>query len=187
MFQIVDITEKGNILTVSRGGLQHCGDVLRPLWLLVAEFVGEFIFWILAFKGVETWSSSVVSMSTSSSEFSSLLQITSCAAVSTNGGPRITGRNADWCKGLTGEISGSARLEPLIGGGRGPEINTHQTWQIRLFCSNSRLYVTKCVCLFVCTERRLKTKHPNLQGTYLKDTGQIYPVPVTRIRIFPCN
>jgi hypothetical protein len=25
-------------LTVSRGGLQHCGDVLRPLWLLMAEF-----------------------------------------------------------------------------------------------------------------------------------------------------
>ena len=28
-------------LTVSRGGLQHCGDVLRPLWLLIAEFEAE--------------------------------------------------------------------------------------------------------------------------------------------------
>jgi len=112
-------------LTVSRGGLQHCGDVLRPLWLLIAEFEAEWRFWRLALSGV-TGSSSVVSMSTSSSELSSFW-LTSAdrsgmTAGSTMGGPRITGRNADWCKGgLTVGISGSVGLEPLMGGGSGPE------------------------------------------------------------------
>lgn len=111
-------------LTVSRGGLQHCGDVLRPLWLLMAEFEAEWRFWRLALSGV-TGSSSVVSMSTSSSELSSFwltsVGRSGMTAGSTMGGPRITGRNADWCKvGLTVGIKGSVGLEPLMGGGSGP-------------------------------------------------------------------
>lgn len=91
------------------------------------------------FKGV-TGSSSVVSISTSSSELSSFWDTEvsdGCSWVtdSTIGGPRITGRKADWCNdGFTVGISGSVGLEPLIGGGRGP-------WR------KEKCYVTQCVML----------------------------------------
>lgn len=115
-------------LTVSLGGLQHWGE-LRPLWLPpVAEFETEWWRFCGAMLRGVTESSSVVSMSTSSSELSSLWDAGVCsegcswATGSTIGGPRITGRKADWCNdGFTVGMSGSVGLEPLIGGGRGPE------------------------------------------------------------------